>query len=121
MKSILAAVFAAPFLATSAIAGPYVDGGLDIYTVNGSSDTQTYVVVGGYEQELTDGVVAYVEAGGGAGTLGSGDSEGVIRAAVGVDADLSESVSLVGRYEFNEFQNSEIGTNRYTANIRYTF
>ena len=121
MKAIFAAACAAPLLAAPAFAGPYVDGGLEINTTAGETDQQTYVVVGGYEAALTDGVTGYVEAGGGAGSIGGGDSEGVIRLAGGVDADLTQNVSLAGRVEFNQFQDSDVDAMRYTANVRYTF
>ena len=121
MKAIFAAACAAPLMAAPAFAGPYVDGGLEINTTGGDTDNQTYVVVGGYEAVLTDGVAGYVEAGGGAGSINAGDSEGVIRLAGGVDADITQNVSLGGRVEFNQFQDSDIDTMRYTANVRYTF
>ena len=122
IKSIFAASAAiASFIATPAIAGPYVDGGVEINTSGGESVDQTYVAVGGYEVDLSDNVSAYVEAGGGVGAIGDGDTEGVIRAAVGLNADVSENVDFNVRYEFNQFQDSNVDTARYTANIRYTF
>jgi opacity protein-like surface antigen len=121
MKSIFAAAVAAPFLATAAVAGPYVDGGLEINTSGGDTVDQSYVVVGGYEAPLSENVSAYVEGGGGAGAIGDGDTEGVIRLAGGLSADVSENVSATARIEFNQFQDSDIDTIRYTANVRYTF
>ena len=121
IKAIFAAVAAVPVLATSALAGPYVDGGVEINTADGEAVDSSYVAVGGYEYDFSDSVTGYLEAGGGVGTIGDGDNEGVIRAAAGLSADISENVSAGLRYEFNQWQTSDVNTSRYTANIRYTF
>jgi len=122
IKSIFAAACAATaFIAAPAVAGPYIDGGVEINTANDESVDQSYVVVGGYEYAFTDQVFGYVEAGGGLGAIGDGNTEGVIRAAAGLGADINDNVTADVRYEFNRFQASDVTTGRYTANIRYTF
>ncbi len=122
IKSIFAASAAiASFIATPAMAAPYVDGGLEINTANGDAVDQSYVVVGGYEYPFSEEVVGYVEAGGGFGAIGDGNTEGVIRVAAGINADITDNVEFGVRYEFNQFQTSDVDTARYTANIRYTF
>jgi len=122
IKSIFTAATAAiAFSAAPALAGPYIDGGVEINTANDDAVDQSYVIVGGYEYDFNDTVSGYVEAGGGVGSIGDGDTEGVVRAAVGLGAEISENVSADVRYEFNQFQASDVTTGRYTANIRYTF
>ena len=125
-KSAIAAVAAAPFLATAAFAGPYVESkttaGLSDGTYKGS---QTELRVG-YEENVAKGVTVYGEIGPGYewtavdGYLQT-TGETVAVGEVGVKAKVSERVSVNAKVGGEYGRKSEVLDLGGELKVRYSF
>jgi len=122
-KSAIAAVAAAPFLATAAFAGPYVESkttaGLSDGTYKGS---QTELRVG-YEEKVAPTVTVFGEIGPGyewtKGATTTGETVAV--GEVGVKAKVSERVSVNAKVSGEYGNTSEVFDLGGELKVRYSF
>jgi len=123
-KSAIAAVAAAPFLATAAFAGPYVESkttaGLSDGTYKGA---QTELRVG-YEEKVTPTVTIFGEIGPGyewtkGATTTTGETVAV--GEVGVKAKVSERVSVNAKVGGEYGRKSEVFDLGGELKVRYSF
>jgi hypothetical protein len=124
-KSAIAAVAAAPFLATAAFAGPYVEskttaGG--VITDGGTYKGAQTEIRGGYETKVgTSGLKVYGEVGPGYEWNNGGTNEGVVVTEVGLSYPLAKQLSLktkvTGEYGFDSEEFAVGGE----VKVRYSF
>ena len=124
-KSAIAAATAAPFLATAAFAGPYVEskttaGG--VITDGGTFKGAQTEVRGGYETKVgTSGLKVYGEVGPGYEWNNGGTDEGVVVTEVGLSYPLATNLSLktkvTGEYGFDS-EDFALGGE---VKVRYSF
>ena len=114
IKSAIAAVAAAPFLATAAFAGPYVNveanAGLTGSDYVGTL-TEAHI---GYEGKLSETVSGYIQAGPALSTPESGDA--TVKAGASVAA--TDNLSVYGEYWF---LTGDDLTSNIKAGLKYTF
>ena len=125
IKSTIAAIAAAPFLATAAFAGPYVEskttaGG--VITDGGTYKGAQTEIRGGYETKVgTSGLKVYGEVGPGYEWNNGGTNEGVVVTEVGLSYPLAKQLSLktkvTGEYGFDS-EEFAIGGE---VKVRYSF
>ena len=100
IKSALAAVAAAPFFASAALAGPYANIEANSgFTGTEYSGTVTEFHVG-FEDELGENSAWYIQAGPALVSPDGGDSETELSGKVGVGTNLTESLNLYGEIAF---------------------
>jgi hypothetical protein len=124
-KSAIAAVAAAPFLATAAFAGPYVESkttAAGTLTDGGDFRGAQTELRGGYESAVgTSGLKVYGEVGPGYEWNNGGTDEGVVVSEVGLSYPLAEQVSVkakvTGEYGFD----SEAFDLGGELKVRYSF
>ena len=124
-KSAIAAVAAAPFLASAAFAGPYVESkttAAGTLTNGGTYKGAQTEVRGGYETKVgTSGLKVYGEVGPGYEWNNGGTNEGVVVSEIGLSYPVSKSVSVkakvAGEYGFN----SEVFALGGEVKVRYAF
>ena len=97
-KPLIAAVAAAPLLATSAFAGPYVNVEANASYPDGEYTTATTDLHIGFEGGTEDGKVAYYVQGGPGfvHTDSSDDTETEISGKVGVSVQVADAASVYG-------------------------
>jgi len=125
IKSVIATAAVAPFLATAAFAGPYVESkttAAGVLTDGGDFRGAQTEVRAGYEQAVgTAGVKVYGEVGPGYEWNNGGTDEGVIVSEVGFSYPLVEQVSVkakvTGEYGFD----SEAFDLGGELKVRYSF
>jgi len=123
-KSAIAAVAAAPFLATAAFAGPYVESkttAAGVITDGGDfTGAQTELRVG-YEQKASNGVTVFGEIGPGYEWNNGGTDEGVAVGEVGVNFPIANNLTgkfkVAGEYGFD----SEVFALGGELKVRYSF
>jgi len=120
-KSAIAAVAAAPFLATAAFAGPYVESKTTGALVDGDyKGAQTELRVG-YETKLENGVSLFIEGGPGYEFVNGGDGQGVGVAEAGIGfpiaGNLTGKAKVTGEYGFD----SEVLGLGGELKVRYSF
>ena len=117
-KSAIAAVAAAPFLATAAFAGPYVNveanAGLTGSDYIGTL-TEAHI---GYEGALSDTVSGYIQAGPALATPESGDTSVDVSGKVGASVAATENLSVYGEYWF---LTGDDLTSNVKAGVKYAF
>ena len=125
-KSAIAAVAAAPFLATAAFAGPYVESKTTAGISNGDyKGSQTELRVG-YEEKVAPTVTLYGEIGPGYewtavdGFL-QGTGETVVVGEVGVKAKVSDRVSVNAKVGGEYGNTSELFDLGGELKVRYSF
>ena len=99
IKSTIAAVFAAPFvLSSAAFAGPYVNVEANASYPDGEYTTATTDIHFGFDGATEDGKVAYYVQGGPAfqHTESTDDTETELSGKVGVSVAVSDSADLYG-------------------------
>ena len=99
IKSTIAAVFAAPFvLSSAAFAGPYVNVEANASYPDGEYTTATTDIHFGFDGATEDGKVAYYVQGGPAfqHTESSDDTETELSGKVGVSVAATEDLSIYG-------------------------
>ena len=112
IKSVIATAAIAPFLATAAFAGPYVE--------SKTTGAQTELRVG-YEQKAGNGVTVFGEIGPGYEWNNGGTNEGVAVGEVGVNfpiaGNLTGKAKVAGEYGFD----SEVFALGGELKVRYAF
>ena len=99
IKSTIAAIFAAPFvLSSAAFAGPYVNVEANASYPDGEYTTATTDIHFGFDGATEDGKVAYYVQGGPAfvHTESSDDTETELSGKVGVSVAATEDLSIYG-------------------------
>ena len=99
IKSTIAAIFAAPFvLSSAAFAGPYVNVEANASYPDGEYTTATTDIHFGFDGATEDGKVAYYVQGGPAfvHTESSDDTETELSGKVGVSVAVADSADLYG-------------------------
>jgi len=123
-KSAIAAVAAAPFLATAAFAGPYVESKTTAGLSNGTyKGAQTELRVG-YEEKVSKGVTLFGEIGPGyEWTKGATKTTGetIVVGEVGVKSKVSDSVSVNAKVGGEYGYDSEIFNLGGEVKVRYSF
>jgi len=118
IKSAIAAVAAAPFLATAAFAGPYVNveanAGLTGSDYVGTL-TEAHI---GYEGALSETVSGYIQAGPALSTPEGGDSEVKVSGKVGASVAATDKLSVYGEYWF---LTGDDLTSNVKAGVKYAF
>jgi len=125
IKSVIATAAVAPFLATAAFAGPYVEskttaGG--VITDGGTYKGAQTEIRGGYETKVgTSGLKVYGEVGPGYEWNNGGTNEGVVVTEVGLSYPLAKQLSLktkvTGEYGFDSEEFAVGGE----VKVRYSF
>jgi len=117
-KSAIAAVAAAPFLATAAFAGPYVNveanAGLTGSNYTGTL-TEAHV---GYEGALTDTVSGYAQIGPALSAPDGADTTVKVSGKVGASVAATDNLSVYGEYWF---LTGDDLTSNIKAGLKYTF
>jgi len=117
-KFAIAAVAAAPFLATAAFAGPYVNvesnSGLTGSDYVGTL-VETHV---GYEGALSDTVTGYIQAGPAIGLPEGGDAGVDVSGKVGATVAATDKLSVYGEYWF---LTGDDLTSNVKAGVKYAF
>jgi len=117
-KSAIAAVAAAPFLATAAFAGPYVNvesnSGLTGSDYVGTL-VETHV---GYEGALSDTVTGYIQTGPAIGLPEGGDAGVDVSGKAGLSVAATDKLSVYGEYWF--LTGDEL-TSNVKAGVKYSF
>jgi len=118
-KSAFAAVAAAPFLATAAFAGPYVNVESNTGLV-GSDYVGTLVETHiGYEGALSDTVTGYIQAGPAVGLPEGGDADVDVSGKAGLSIAATDNLSIYGEYWF--LTGDVDLTSNVKAGVKYTF
>lgn len=100
IKSVFAAAAAAPFLATAALAGPYVNVEANSgFTGSNYTGTNTDLHVG-YEGALGESAAWYVQGGATVVSPDGGDVDTVPSGKAGLSAGLTDSLSAYGEVSF---------------------
>jgi len=99
-KSVLAAAAAAPFMATAAMAGPYVNVEANSgFTGSNYTGTNTDLHVG-YEGPIGESASYYVQAGATVVSPDGGDVDTVPSGKAGIGVGLTDSLSAYGEVSF---------------------
>ena len=117
-KSAIAAVAAAPFFATAAFAGPYVNveanAGLTGSNYTGTT-TEAHV---GYDFALSDTVSGYAQVGPALLTPDGGSAKTKVSGKVGTTVAATDRVSVYGEYYF---LTGDKLTSNVKAGVKYSF
>jgi len=120
-KFAIAAVAAAPFLATAAFAGPYVESKTTAGLSNGNyKGSQTELRVG-YEEKVAPTVTVFGEIGPGYEWTNGGANETVVVGEVGVKVKASERVSVNAKVGGEYGNTSELLDLGGELKVRYSF
>ena len=124
-KSAIAAVAAAPFLASAAFAGPYVESkttAAGTLTNGGTYKGAQTEVRGGYETKVgTSGLKVYGEVGPGYEWNNKGTNEGVAVGEVGLSYPLADNVSVKAKVVGEYGLDSEAFDLGGELKVRYSF
>ena len=125
IKSVIATAAVAPFLATAAFAGPYVESkttAAGTITDGGDFRGAQTEVRAGYEQAVgTAGVKVYGEVGPGYEWNNGGTDEYVTVGEIGVAAPLADKVSLKAKVTGEYGGRSEVFDLGGELKVRYSF
>jgi len=120
-KFAIAAVAAAPFLATAAFAGPYVESKTTAGLSNGDYEgSQTELRVG-YEEKVAPTVTVFGEIGPGYEWTNGGANETVVVGEVGVTVQASERVSINAKVDSEYGNTSKLFDLGGELKVRYSF
>ena len=118
IKSIIATAAVAPFLATAAFAGPYVNveanAGLTGSDYVGTL-TEAHI---GYEGALSETVSGYIQAGPALSTPEGGDATVKVSGKAGASVAATDNLSVYGEYWF---LTGDDLTSNIKAGLKYTF
>ena len=101
IKSVFAAVAATPFLASAAVAGPYVN-----VETNAGWVGDDYHIHVGYESGLGESAAWYVQGGPALVSVDGEETETEISGKAGLGVDVTESVNVYGEISFLTADNS---------------
>ena len=118
-KSVFAAAAAAPFMATAAFAGPYVNVEANSGFVGSDyAGTVTDIAVG-YEGALGENAGWYAQAGPAIVAIDGAETDTQFSGKAGLGVDVTENVNVYGEFSFLTAD----GDNNYgaKAGVKYTF
>lgn len=121
IKQTIAVIAAAPLLASSAFAAPYVESKTTAAAVDGNYKGSQTELRAGYDYQFSNKVTVYGEVGPGYEWTDAGNNQTVAVGEIGVTAPLDSQVSLkakvFGEYGFD----SEVFGLGGELKVRYTF
>ena len=100
IKSVFAAAAATPFLASAAVAGPYVNVETNAGWVGDDYTAATTDVHVGYEGVLGESAAWYVQGGPALVAVDGEETETEISGKAGLGVDVTESVNIYGEISF---------------------
>ena len=100
IKSVFAAVAATPFLASAAVAGPYVNVETNAGWVGDDYTAATTDIHVGYEGDLGESAAWYVQGGPALVSVDGEETETEISGKAGLGVDVTESVNIYGEVSF---------------------
>ena len=106
IKSVFAAVAATPFLASAAVAGPYVNVETNAGWVGDDYTAATTDIHVGYEGDLGESAAWYVQGGPALVSVDGEETETEISGKAGLGVDVTESVNVYGEISFLTADNS---------------
>jgi hypothetical protein len=106
IKSVFAAVAATPFLASAAVAGPYVNVETNAGWVGDDYQAATTDIHVGYESGLGESAAWYVQGGPALVSVDGEETETEISGKAGLGVDVTESVNVYGEISFLTADNS---------------
>ena len=122
IKSVFAAVAAAPVLAGAAFAGPYVNVETNAGWVGDDYSAATTDLHVGFEGDLGESAGYYVQAGPALVSIDGEETETEFSGKAGVGVDLSESLNLYGEISFLTDGSDSDDTNYGTkVGLKWTF
>ena len=119
IKSALAAVAAAPFFASSALAGPYVNVESNAGFTGTDYDAAVTDLHVGYEGNLGDSAGYYVQAGPAIVSVDGEDRTTELSGKAGIGVDLTENLNVYGEVSFITIDGSD--DNGYGTKIGATY
>ena len=121
IKSALAAVVAAPFFASSALAGPYVNIESNAGFTGTDYDSAVTDLHVGYEGALGESAGYYVQAGPAIVSIDGEDRTTELSGKAGVGVDVTENVNLYGEVSFLTIDGSDDNAYGTKVGVKYTF
>ena len=100
IKSVFAAVAATPFLASAAVAGPYVNVETNAGWVGDDYSAATTDIHVGYEGALGESAGYYIQGGPALVSVDGEETETEISGKAGLGVDVTESVNVYGEISF---------------------
>lgn len=100
IKSVFAAVAATPFLASAAVAGPYVNVETNAGWVGDDYSAATTDIHVGYEGALGESAGYYIQGGPALVSVDGEETETEISGKAGLGVDVTESVNIYGEVSF---------------------
>ena len=123
IKSVFAAVAATPFLASAAVAGPYVNVETNAGWVGDDYSAATTDIHVGYEGALGESAGYYIQGGPALVSVDGEETETEISGKAGLGVDVTESVNVYGEVSFLTSDNSfdeDLGVGA-KAGIKWSF
>ena len=121
IKSALAAVVAAPFFASSALAGPYVNVEANAgYTGNDYNAVTTDFHVG-YEGDIGEDAAYYVQAGPAIVSADGEETTTELSGKAGIGVDIADNVNVYGELAFITVDDQDDADFGLKAGVKYSF
>tara|TARA_Y100001973_G_C5179072_1_gene323764 strand:- start:1279 stop:1647 length:369 start_codon:yes stop_codon:yes gene_type:complete len=121
IKSALAAVAAAPFLATSALAGPYVNIESNAGYTGSDYNAVTTDFHVGYEGAINDNAGYYVQAGPAIVSVDGEDTTNEFSGKAGLGVDVADNVNVYGEIAFITVDGQDDNNYGLKAGVRWGF
>ena len=121
IKSALAAVAAAPFFASSALAGPYVNVESNAGFTGTDYDAAVTDLHVGYEGNLGDSAGYYVQAGPAIVSVDGEDRTTELSGKAGIGADVTDNINVYGEVSFITVDGSDDNGYGTKIGVKYTF
>ena len=121
IKSALAAVAAAPFFASSALAGPYVNIESNAGFTGSDYDGAVTDLHVGYEGGLGEKAGYYVQAGPAIVSEDGGDSTTELSGKAGIGVDVTDNVNVYGEVSFITIDGSDDNGYGTKVGVNYRF
>ena len=121
IKSALAAVAATPFIASSALAGPYVNIESNAGFTGSDYDGAVTDLHVGYEGDLGESAGYYVQAGPAIVSIDGEDRTTELSGKAGIGVDVAENVNLYGEVSFITIDGSDDNGYGTKVGVKYTF
>ena len=121
IKSALAALAAAPFFASSALAGPYVNVESNAGFTGTDYDAAVTDLHVGYEGNLGDSAGYYVQAGPAIVSVDGEDRTTELSGKAGIGADVTDNINVYGEVSFITVDGSDDNGYGTKIGVKYTF
>ena len=121
IKSALAALAAAPFFASSALAGPYVNIESNAGYTGSDYNAVTTDFHVGYEGPLGENAGYYVQAGPAIVSVDGEETTNEFSGKAGVGVDVADNVNVYGEVAFITVDGQDDNNYGLKAGVKYTF